>query len=412
MDKLLFLPHRLPYPPNKGDKVRSYHLLRYLAERYRVFVGTFMDDPRDEQYIGKLREFCAGLEVVRLNPKLAKLRSLRGLLTGEALTLPYYRDAALARWVEQTVREQGIRTVVVFSSAMAQYVPRGMGLRVLTDFVDVDSAKWSQYAENKRWPMSWIYRREGKRLLAFERQVAERSEASFFVTEAEVALFRSLVPDCSARIEAVGNGVDHAFFSPDASSASPYRPDEIPVVFTGAMDYWPNVDAVNWFVVDILPALRKKLPTVRFYIVGMKPTAAVRELAGEHVVVTGTVPDVRPYLEHAGVVVAPLRVARGVQNKVLEAMSMGRPVVVARACAGGIDAEDGTHFSVAEDAAGFVERIVGLLQDPERLAAMGRAAREQILARYSWQAQLEYLGRYLEPAQPVDTRENVALGAG
>ena len=401
MESLLFLSHRLPYPPNKGDKVRSYNLLKYLAEQYRVFVGTFIDDPLDEQYLDKVGGLCAGLKVLRLNPKLAKIRSLSGLLTGEALTLPYYRDAALARWVEQTVRDQNIRTIVVYSSAMAQYVPAIPGLRVLTDFVDVDSAKWSQYADKKSWPMSWVYRREGKRLLEFERQVAERSAASFFVTEAEVALFRSLLPACPAVVDAVCNGVDHAFFSPEVVFPSPYPADEIPVVFTGAMDYWPNVDAVKWFATDILPALREKQPGVRFYIVGMRPAAAVRDLAGDHVVVTGTVPDVRPYLLHARVVVAPLRVARGVQNKVLEAMAMARPVVVAQACAGGIDAAPGTHFETAADPAGFVDRIMALLQDAPRADIMGRAARDRVIARYSWHAHLQGLGRYLQPATPV-----------
>ena len=397
MDDLLFLPHRLPYPPNKGDKVRSYHLLKYLAERHRVFVGTFVDDPFDVQYIPKLEALCAGLKVVRLNPKLASLRSLQGFLTGEALTLPYYRDAVLSRWVEQTVREQNIRTIVVYSSAMAQYVPAIPGLRVLTDFVDVDSAKWSQYAEKKAWPMSWVYRREGRRLLAFERRVADRSEASFLTTDAEVELFRRLTPGCRARVEAINNGVDSAFFSPEGAIPSPYVTGEIPLVFTGAMDYWPNVDAVSWFARDMLPALREKLPAVKFYIVGMRPAPAVRELAGEHVVVTGTVPDVRPYLRHARVVVAPLRVARGVQNKVLEAMAMARPVVVAQACAGGIAAEPGIHFETAADPAGFVDRIVALLQDAVRAERMGQAARDQIVARYSWNAHLQRLGPYLQP---------------
>ncbi len=397
MDKVLFLPHRLPFPPNKGDKVRSYHLLRYLAERHKVFVGTFIDDPLDEQYIDTVRGFCAGLEVQRLNPKLAKLRSLQGFLTGEALTLPYYRNAALARWVERTVREQGIRSVVVYSSAMAQYVPRVPGLRVLTDFVDVDSDKWRQYAEKQAWPMSWIYRREGKRLLEFERQVAERSDASFLTTDAEVALFRRLLPGCKARVETVNNGVDAGFFSPANEFASPYAQDEIPVVFTGAMDYWPNVDAVKWFARDILPALRDKWPAVRFYIVGMRPSAEVRELAGEHVVVTGTVPDVRPYIQHARVIVAPLRIARGVQNKVLEAMAMARPVVVAETCAAGIDADAGVHFEVAADPEDYVSSINALLQDTVRAESIGKAARERVLSRYSWQAHLQHLGCYLQP---------------
>lgn len=400
MESLLFLPHRLPYPPNKGDKVRSYHLLRYLSARYRVFLGTFVDDPRDEAYLGRVAELCSELHVERLNPAAAKVRSLTGLLTGDALTLPYYWNGDMARWVERTIKEQGIRTVVVYSSAMAQYVPDEPALNVLVDFVDVDSAKWTQYAERKSWPMSWVYRREGQKLLAFERRMAERAAASFFTTDAEVALFRRLTPGCRAVVEPVSNGVDAVFFSPEHDLPSPFGLDEIPVVFTGAMDYWPNVDAVCWFVSDILPALRQRRPSVRLYVVGMKPAPAVQALASEQVVVTGTVPDVRPYIKGAAVVVAPLRIARGVQNKVLEAMAMARPVVLSRACAGGVEARDGEDFLVADDEAGFVDHIDALLASPDKGLAMGRAARERILAAYSWEAHLQRWDRHLAAGGP------------
>ena len=398
MRDLLFLAHRLPFPPNKGDKVRSYHLLKHLAAHHRVFLGTFVDDPQDEGYVDTVRELCAGLHVVRLQPRFARLRSLAGLASGEALTLPYYRDAGLRAWVERTVRERGIDTAVVFSSAMAQYVTGIDGLRLLVDFVDVDSAKWSQYACKHSWPLSWLYRREATRLLAFEGAVAERAAAAFFVTEAEVDLFRRLAPRCRAHVEVLCNGVDADYFSPEAASSlpsPPYPAGDLPLVFTGAMDYWPNIDAVVWFVSEVLPALRRRHPAVRFYIVGMNPAASVRALAGEHVVVTGTVPDVRPYLHHAAAVVVPLRVARGVQNKVLEAMAMARPLVVAQVCATGIDAMAGRDFDVASDATAYVDQIDALLRQPRRALAMGRAARERVLDRYSWEAHLQRLDPYL-----------------
>ncbi|HUW38657.1 MAG TPA: TIGR03087 family PEP-CTERM/XrtA system glycosyltransferase [Rhodocyclaceae bacterium] len=399
MRDLLFLAHRLPFPPNKGDKVRSYHLLKHLAADHRVFLGTFVDDPQDEGYIDAVRELCAGLHVVRLQPRFARLRSLAGLASGEAMTLPYYRDAGMRAWVERTVREQRIDTAVVFSSAMAQYATAIDGLRLLVDFVDVDSAKWAQYSRKHSWPLSWLLRREAKRLLAFECAVAERASASFFVTEAEVDLFRRLAPNCRAHIEVVCNGVDSEYFSPEAASSgpsSPYPDGDLPLVFTGAMDYWPNIDAVVWFVSEVLPAVRLHHPAARFYIVGMNPAPSVRALAGEHVVVTGTVPDVRPYLQHAAVVVAPLRVARGVQNKVLEAMAMARPVVVAQTCATGIDAVVGRDFDVASDAATFADRVDALLREPGRALAMGRAARERALGGYCWEAHLKRLDPYLD----------------
>ena len=415
MRNLLFLVHRLPYPPNKGDKVRSYHLLKHLAARHRVFLGTFVDDPQDEGYIDTVRKLCAGLHVVRLQPRFARLRSLSGLASGEALTLPYYRDAGMQAWVERTLRERGIDTAVVFSSAMAQYVTGIDRLRLLVDFVDVDSAKWSQYASKRSWPLSWLYRREATRLLAFEGAVADRAEASFFVTEAEVDLFRRLTPHTRARIEAICNGVDADYFSPVAVSNGPssvYPAGDLPLVFTGAMDYWPNIDAVVWFATEVLPAVCQRYPAARFYIVGMNPAPSVRALAGEHVVVTGTVPDVRPYLHDAAVVVAPLRVARGVQNKVLEAMAMARPMVVAQICAAGIDAVAGQDFDVASGAAEYVDRVDALLREPRRAVAMGRAARKRVLGYYSWEAHLKRIDPYLDAgahrAVPMAMQENDA----
>jgi sugar transferase (PEP-CTERM/EpsH1 system associated) len=364
---------------------------------HRVFLGTFIDDHEDERHIDALRPLCAELHVQRLDPMFAKLRSLVGFAKGEALTLPYYRSHELATWVERTVRERRIDAAFVFSGAMAQYVNKLPLLHTLVDFVDVDSAKWTQYARSRRWPTSWLYRREGKRLLAFESSVARRVHRSFFVTPAEVELFCRLAPECADRIEAIGNGVDSEFFSPDHQFPSPYPAGEIPVVFTGAMDYWPNVDAVSWFGSEVLPALRSLRREFKFYIVGMRPTPAVERLAGGAVAVTGTVPDVRPYLRHAAVVVAPLRVARGVQNKVLEAMSMARPVVVSVACASGIDANADRHYAVAADAEGFIASIMRLLETPARAAEMGAAARAQVMARYSWKAHLSRLDTYLEP---------------
>ena len=397
MSKLLYLVHRLPYPPDKGDKLRSYHLLKQLLIKHEVFLGTFVDDEQDLQHIDTLRALCAGLHVARLQPTSARLRSLGALLDGQAMTLRYYADAGMSEWVARTVREQAIDTAVVFSSSMAQYVERIGSVRMVVDFVDVDSAKWTQYARARPWPLSWLFRREGERLLAYERETALRARRSFFVTDNETALFRGLAPECASLVEPMGNGVDAAYFAPSAGRASPFRADEVPIVFTGAMNYWPNVDAVEWFASDILPALRRSRPALRFHIVGRNPTARVRALAGEAVCVTGTVPDVRPYLQHAAVVVAPLRLARGIQNKVLEAMAMARPVVAAAACVEAIDARNGSDLVAAVETADFVQQIELLLADKGRAARMGLAGRQRVLERFSWAAHLGGIERHLEP---------------
>jgi sugar transferase (PEP-CTERM/EpsH1 system associated) len=400
VSNLLYLVHRLPYPPNKGDKVRSFHLLKHLAARHRVFLGTIIDDPQDEAYVDKLPPYCAGLHIARLSPRMARVRSLSGLLSHEALTLPYYRNAGLHAWVSRTLREQQIDAAIIFSSAMAQYVLGIPTLRTLVDFVDVDSAKWSQYAAKHRWPMSWLYRREGERLLAFERSVAQQATHSFFVTENETELFCNSAPECKGHVEAMCNGVDAEFFSPELAMASPYKTGELPLVFTGAMDYWPNIDAVSWFSNEIFPQLQQRWPGLRFYIVGRSPAPAVQALASEHVVVSGTVDDVRPYLQHAALVVAPLRLARGIQNKVLEAMAMGMPVVASQECAGAVDAVPERDFLTAGTVEDYQRQIETLLQSPERGTAMGKAARQQILTHYSWDAHLSVIDRYLD--EPIN----------
>jgi sugar transferase (PEP-CTERM/EpsH1 system associated) len=395
MANVLYLVHRMPYPPDKGDKVRSYHLLKHLTARHHVFLGTFLDDPADEAHVKTLRDLCTDLYVARLNPRAARLRSLGNLIGNNALTLRYYHDAGLRRWVDDTAARNELDAVVVFSSAMAQYVEELNALPLLADLVDVDSAKWAAYADTHRWPMSWLYRREARCLLAHERRVAGRARKTFFVTEKEAALFRDLAPECASSVEAMGNGVDAERFCPDATLSSPFPSGTLPIVFTGAMDYWPNVDAVTWFARDMLPALRRCWPHAHFWIVGRSPASAVQALATDGVTVTGTVDDVRPYLQHACVVVAPLRLARGIQNKVLEAMAMARPVVVSAECAAPIDAVPDIELLTADDADGFVQQVSALLAAPECALAIGGAARRCVVQRYAWEAHLAGLDRHL-----------------
>lgn len=409
MARLLYLVHRIPFPPDKGDKVRSYHVLRHLLAQHQVHLGTFIDDPADEAHVPALRAMCADLHVARLQPRRARLASLAGLATGEALTLQYYRSAGLARWVRQTLAAQRIDAAIVFSSSMAQYAVGHPGLPSLVDFVDVDSAKWTEYADRHPWPLSWLYRREGRLLLDYERKVAAASARSFFVTAKETELFRRLAPECGPLLEPMCNGVDAGFFAPDAQRPTPFEADELPLVFTGAMDYWPNVDAVCWFVAEMLPELRRRHPRVRFHIVGRNPTPAVRALAGEGVHVTGTVPDVRPYLQHAALVVAPLRLARGIQNKVLEAMAMSRAVITTPSCAEAIAARDGVELVCADAAAQWVAEADRCLRDPPACGAIGRAAREQVLRAYSWQAHLSAFDRHLAALPSLGTQASSRL---
>ena len=248
MEPLLYLTHRIPFPPNKGDKLRSFNLLKYLAARYRVHLGTFVDNPDDRAQVSRVAEYCASIKVAEIQPAIARLRSLSGLVSGEPLTLGYYRDSALAAWVRTVIREQGIGKVVVFSSAMAQYVTGIPGLRVVVDFVDVDSAKWGQYALSRRWPLSAIFERERDHLLAFERAVARGTDASVFVTPAEAELFRKLAPECASRVCCAQNGISS--FHVDQRSllgaaVGITAPGGVVLFSTYAESFWPH--RLEWF---------------------------------------------------------------------------------------------------------------------------------------------------------------------
>jgi sugar transferase (PEP-CTERM/EpsH1 system associated) len=406
MSNILYLVHRLPYPPNKGDKVRSYHLLRHLLQRHRVFLGTFIDDAEDVQHLPALQAMCPDLHVERIHSRCAKVKSLSGLLTREALTLSYYRNAGMQRWVDQTKVAHSLEACVVFSSAMAQYAqPLLPQVPMLVDFVDVDSSKWTQYAPAHRWPMSMVYRREGNRLLAYERAMALLARRSYFVTPSETALFLSQAPECEGRVQSMGNGVDADFFMPNPQRFDPFEAGEQAIVFTGAMDYWPNIDGVSWFVADVLPLLRTRWPLARFYIVGRSPSAQVLALASGHVVVTGTVPDVRPYLQFASAVVAPLRVARGIQNKILEAMAMQQPVVTVSSCADAIGATAGQGLLRADTPEEFVQSLQLLLESPYNAAALGQQARRYVEQECSWQAHLSGIDRCLGRARDANPHD-------
>jgi sugar transferase (PEP-CTERM/EpsH1 system associated) len=395
VEDLLLLIHRIPYPPNKGDKIRSYHLLKHLAQSYRVHLATFVDDPDDWQHVPRVEALCASSHFAKLNPLWARVRSLGALFGNRSLSLDYYRDASTRAWVDAAVKQHNIARVLVFSSAMAQYADAYPGMRRVVDFCDVDSDKWRQYAEQKSWPMSMLYRHEAKQLLAYERKIARDYDASLFVSQPEADLFRQLAPESADRIGHFNNGVDTDYFSPLPASASPYQAGEQAVVFTGAMDYWPNVDAVQWFATDVFPQLRARFPSLHFYIVGARPSAQVTALANlPGVTVTGTVPDVRPYILHADVAVAPLRIARGIQNKVLEAMAMASRVVVSPQALEGIDATPGAELLLADGAAEFVAAVTQLLQT--RNTTIGPAARRRVETQYSWPSNLACIGERLE----------------
>ncbi|MBU6261144.1 MAG: TIGR03087 family PEP-CTERM/XrtA system glycosyltransferase, partial [Burkholderiales bacterium] len=372
MAKLLYLAHRIPYPPDKGDKIATFNFLRHLAARHEVHLGAFVDAPEDWAHADRLKSYCADLKLVGIAPRRRRLWSARALLDGRSLTEAYYASAELQAWVDATMRERGIDAVLTYCSAMAPYVaaPRHAGVPRVTHFADVDSEKWNAYADTHRGLMSWVYRREARTLLALERAMSQAYDVTAVISDAEAELYRRLAPEAAARVRVIPNGVDTAYFDPDLVHESPYAAGAQTVVFVGAMDYWPNVDAVRWFAAEVLPLLQRTHPAAAFWIVGSKPAREVQQLAersGVHV--TGRVPDVRPYVAHAGAVVAPLRVARGTQNKVLEAYAMARRVVLTSAAANGLRPDPLVAADTHDEPQAQADAVARALAAPPRAAA-------------------------------------------
>lgn len=390
--EILFLCHRIPFPPDRGDKIRSYHLLKRLAEIAPVHVGCFADDDRDMGFAADMAGLTASQCVLKRDRSRVKA-GLAGLIKRQPILVSLFDSPALHDWVRRTLADRPIAAVVAYSAQMAHFVPAlPGGVRFLMDFVDFDSAKYAAYGQAGSGPMSWINRREGRTLLAFERAAAARADISAFVSEAEAALFRAasgLGPD---RVIAIDNGVALDYFDPGADFSRVDAPARPLLVFTGQMDYRPNIEAVDSFARQVFPALRALHPQACFAIVGRNPAPPVEALSAlPGVIVTGAVPDVRGWLAAADVVVAPLRIARGIQNKVLEAMAMARPVVASPEAAEGIDARDGQHLLIAADPADEIRVISDLLTDPERAARLGAAARARMEERYRWSETLRSL---------------------
>lgn len=386
MGDILFLTHRIPYPPDRGDKIRGFNIVRHLSTRKRVHVIAFADDSRDLKRKNGLAPYTGNRSIIwRSKPRW--LAALQALAFRRPISLTAFENGSVQEAVTNLLARHSIDTIFVFSSQMAQYLPAKPRQKVIMDFVDMDSAKFEAYAKTSSGVTQWMMQREATLLLAHEKSVASKVDASLFVSAQEAALFCERTG--AKRVHVVENGIDTVFFDPAAAFKRIESTGAL-IVFTGQMDYRPNIEAVTWFVETILPHIRVAHPSARFAIVGRNPTDAVRALAKQPgVIVTGEVADVRGWLAAAAVVVAPLKLARGVQNKVLEAMAMGRPVVASAAAAEGIDHAETirTGATVGE----IAEDVIRLIADPAKALALGTAAREQVIARYSWDARLAAL---------------------
>ncbi len=378
MKRLLYIAHRVPYPPDKGERVRAYHEIRALAEAFHVTLAALAHTRADETAARELTPWCEEILVERAGGLRGLVRGAWSLLTGGSVTTGYFRSRRLARRLREA---EAFDVAVGYASSVLPYLLAAPAASRVMDLVDTDSAKWASYARCDRWPKRVLYRAEARGVRALERRALETCDAVLLASEAEVAALGMSDP----KLRAVANGVDTEYFTPPEAEAD--GPPSL--VFTGSMDYRPNVEAVTWFAKEAWPALREAVPELRFVIVGRDPAPAVRRLAETlGITVTGSVPDVRPYLASATAVVAPLGIARGVQNKVLEAMAMGRAVVASSGALEGLDVAVGEEALRADTPPEWRVAITGLLDDAARRRALGAAARGRVESDSSWPARM------------------------
>jgi sugar transferase (PEP-CTERM/EpsH1 system associated) len=377
---VLYVTHRLPYPPDKGDRIRNYHLLRFLAARADVHLACLADEPALEENVAELRRLCARVAVVPLHRWKRRLRMGTSLLRGATATEGAFASPELRSILHNWGTSLHFDAVLASSSCLVPYLrePTLRDVPALVDLVDVDSQKWLDYAAAEgRGPLSWLYRLEGRRLRSLEAGIAETARAVTLVSGTEVEVFRRF---CTAdRVHCAVNGVDLDYFRPMPSNT------QSACVFVGALDYRPNVDAARWFCTEVWPRIRQRVPGVELWLVGRNPAPSVRRLAHlPGVQLVGPVPDVRPYLARAAVTIAPLRLARGVQNKVLEALAMAKAVVASPPALAALGVQPGVHLLAAAAPAEWDEAVVTLLGDADQRRRLGAAGRAYVEQHHHW----------------------------
>lgn len=397
--RILYIAHRVPYPPNKGDKIRSYHILKHLAERYDTSLATLIDDADDIQWLPDLKILTSRSVYARIDHWGRKLLSARALLEGISISQRFFYSRRLQAQIDGLLGNEHFDAILCSSSPMAEYLFRSKhfdgdfgGAKRVIDLIDVDSHKWRQYADTAGRIQSWVYMQEARNLSHFERRIYEYFDKLVLVSDQEKKFFPG--GDDASKIVVVPNGVDLEFFNPRHSYRDPNQPPTL--VFSGMMDYWPNIEGVMWFVEEVLEKIRAIVPDVRFYVVGGRPTKQVLGLnALPGVTVTGFVEDIRVYTGMADVCVVPLRIARGIQNKVLEAMAMQKAVVSTPQALEGILAVANRDLAVEEDPHEFASRTIQLMRDRELNDRLGRAARACVEISYVWAKNLGTLDRLL-----------------
>lgn len=391
--KILFVCHRLPFPPNRGGKIRPFNMIQHLSRKHDVTVASLAETEQELCDGAGLEKHCAEV-IAELLPKPVRWRqACAALCTSEPSSVAYFRSVDLHRRVQKVLREQKFDCAIVHCAFVAQYVLGWEGGLRWLDYGDLDSGKWAEYGEHRSFPLSLGFRLEAKKLRKYEAKLAGLFHQCTVTTQGELDMYASL--GASTPCSVIPNGVDASYFTRPVQGPESSRV----IAFLGRMDYYPNIDGILYFVHDILPIIQKAIPDVHLRVIGSNPSQRIRDLARlPGVTVTGHVPDVRPYLADAAVAIAPLRLARGTQNKILESMAMGIPVVATPQAAKGIHAVPGEHFLVAGSPQIFAAQVVGLLQQIETRRAISHEARKQVERMHHWPASMDLMDEVLGEA--------------
>ena len=400
MSKICVVSQRVPFPPNKGEKLRTYHQILHLVESgHQVEVLTLVEDDNDERDAQLLAsQLDINVSTYRLPNKVK--RYLWAVLKNQPLSVGNFFSTKLQKIIDSKLN-QG-RDVLMFSaSSLSYYIFNSPSYEtsscyLLMDFMDVDSDKWAQYAATSRFPMNWVYSRESEGIRELEAKTNKLFSACFLIAEEEVALFKRNV-DASKPVKVLGNGLDFKAFYP--SKKVPAFSGEIQTpnfLFTGVMDYKPNIDAVLWFVNECWPTVRSKYSTAVFTIAGMNPVEEIKAFNGkEGIEVTGFVDDILPYFHRANVFVAPFRLARGVQNKVLQAAACALPIVTTSMGAEGISFASNDNMWIEDNAEAFANACISIMENDDASKEKALRAFDAIREQYSWKQQLAPLDKVL-----------------
>jgi sugar transferase (PEP-CTERM/EpsH1 system associated) len=404
LTNVLFLAHRVPYPPDKGDRIRTFHLLRFLSQRARVHLACLADEPVADETLLALNRHCERVAIVPVGSWSRWFRAgfslIRGGTASEgAFDIPELWTV-LRRWASDTHFDISLAS----ASSIASYLhlEELRDVPAVIDLIDVDSQKWFDYAASRRGPRAWLYRIEGSRLRRLEQTISAWARAITLVGEAEVAIYRQFCP--GGPVHAITNGVDLGYFQPTPLvGPASCRSEEPSCVFVGALDYLPNIEGSLWFCREVWPEVRRRRPEAKFYLVGRRPSPAVQRLAGlPGVELVGQVPDVRPYLAGATVTVVPLWIARGVQNKVLESLAMARPTIASPPVLAGLKAQPGVHLFQASSPEEWLRTILALFDDPALGRRLGEAGRRYVEEHHCWERCLQPFAPLLGlPTEPI-----------